>query len=120
MTITKYNLDREIEEISQRICCGANGVATGSAAAAGGAIAQSAVELGEKVFPTSRAGDKRRASYAGDCEDGSVRQRQGDGEWKTIAHDTHITWPDTSAVAASGDLTKGYWAFSCAAVPTAL
>jgi hypothetical protein len=42
--------------------------------------------------------------YAGDYEHNSIRQRQPDGEWKTIAHDPRILWPDTLSVATDGYL----------------
>jgi sugar lactone lactonase YvrE len=42
--------------------------------------------------------------YAGDYERNGIRQRSADGEWKTIAHDPRILWPDTLSVASDGYL----------------
>lgn len=42
--------------------------------------------------------------YAGDCERDSIRQRQTNGEWRTIAHDPRILWPDTMSVTTDGYL----------------
>jgi len=42
---------------------------------------------------------RRSAALA---EHNSVRERQTDGEWKTIAHDPRILWPDALSVASDG------------------
>ena len=53
-------------------------------------------------FP--RWGDDKGRVYGGDYENNSIRQRETDGEWKTIAHDPRILWPDTLSVAVDGYL----------------
>jgi sugar lactone lactonase YvrE len=67
-------------------------------------IAQAVVDLGEKGASDGLEADDRGRIYAGDYERNSVRQRQTDGEWKTIAHDPRILWPDTLSVASNGYL----------------
>jgi sugar lactone lactonase YvrE len=67
-------------------------------------VEQAVADLGEKgAFDGLEADDKGRV-YAGDYERNSIRQRQVDGEWKTIAHDPRILWPDTLSVASTGYL----------------
>jgi sugar lactone lactonase YvrE len=56
------------------------------------------VDLGEKGASDGLADDKGRI-YAGNYEHNSIHQRQTDGEWKTIAHDPRILWPDALSVA---------------------
>jgi sugar lactone lactonase YvrE len=68
------------------------------------AVAQTVVDLGEKGASDGLEADDKGRIYAGDYEHNSVRQRQVDGEWKTIAHDPRILWPDTLSVAADGFL----------------
>ena len=73
------------------------------------AIAQAVVDLGEKGASDGLEADDKGRIYAGDYEHDSIRQRQGDGEWgdgewKTIAHDPRILWPDTLSVAGDGYL----------------
>jgi len=68
------------------------------------AVAQAVVDLGEKGASDGLEADDKGRIYAGDYERNSVRQRQNDGEWKTIAHDPRILWPDTLSVAADGYL----------------
>jgi sugar lactone lactonase YvrE len=67
-------------------------------------VAQAVVDLGEKGASDGLEADDRGRIYAGDYERNSVRQRQTNGEWKTIAHDPRILWPDTLSVAADGYL----------------
>jgi sugar lactone lactonase YvrE len=68
------------------------------------AVAKAVVDLGEKGASDGLESDDKGRVYAGDYERNSVRQRQADGEWKTIAHDPRILWPDTFSVAADGYL----------------
>jgi sugar lactone lactonase YvrE len=67
-------------------------------------VAKAVVDLGEKGASDGLESDDKGRVYAGDYERNSVRQRQADGEWKTIAHDPRILWPDTLSVAADGYL----------------
>jgi sugar lactone lactonase YvrE len=68
------------------------------------AVAAAVVDLGEKGASDGLEADDQGRIYAGDYERNSVRQRQVDGEWKTIAHDPRILWPDTLSVASDGYL----------------
>jgi len=68
------------------------------------AVARAVVDLGEKGASDGLEADDQGGIYAGDYEHDSIRQRQGDGEWKTIAHDPRILWPDTLSVAGDGYL----------------
>lgn len=68
------------------------------------AVAKAVVDLGEKGASDGLESDDKGRVYAGDYERNGVRQRQTDGEWKTIAHDPRILWPDTLSVAADGYL----------------
>jgi sugar lactone lactonase YvrE len=67
-------------------------------------VAQAVVDLGEKGASDGLEADDKGRVYAGDYERNSIRQRQTDGEWKTIAHDPRILWPDTLSVASNGYL----------------
>jgi sugar lactone lactonase YvrE len=67
-------------------------------------VAQAVNDLGEKGASDGLESDDKGHVYAGDYEHDSIRQRQTDGEWKTIAHDPRILWPDTLSVAANGYL----------------
>ena len=67
-------------------------------------VARAVVDLGEKGASDGLDADDEGRIYAGDYERNSIRQRQTDGEWKTIAHDPRILWPDTLSVAADGYL----------------
>jgi hypothetical protein len=58
----------------------------------GAAVAQAVVDLGEKGASDGLEADDKGRIYAGDFERNSIRQRQTDGEWKTIAHDPRILW----------------------------
>jgi sugar lactone lactonase YvrE len=62
------------------------------------------IDLGEKGASDGLEADDKGRIYAGDFERNSIRQRQTDGEWKTIAHDPRILWPDTLSVAHNGYL----------------
>ena len=68
------------------------------------AVAEAVADLGEKGASDGLEADDKGRVYAGDYERNSVRQRQTDGEWKTIAHDPRILWPDTLSVASDGYL----------------
>jgi sugar lactone lactonase YvrE len=67
-------------------------------------VAKAVVDLGEKGASDGLEADDKGRIYAGDYEHNSIRQRQTDGEWKTIAHDPRILWPDTLSVATDGYL----------------
>jgi sugar lactone lactonase YvrE len=68
------------------------------------AVAQAVIDLGEKGASDGLEADDKGRVYAGDYERNSIRQRQTDGEWRTIAHDPRILWPDTMSVANDGYL----------------
>lgn len=68
------------------------------------AVAKAVVDLGEKGSSDGLESDDKGRVYAGDYERNSIRQRQTDGEWVTIAHDPRILWPDTLSVAKDGYL----------------
>lgn len=68
------------------------------------AVANAVADLGEKGASDGLEADDKGRIYAGDYERNSVRQRETDGEWKTIAHDPRILWPDTLSVAADSYL----------------
>jgi sugar lactone lactonase YvrE len=67
-------------------------------------LSRAVTDLGEKGAADGLEADDKGRIYAGDYEHNSIRQRQSDGEWKTIAHDPRILWPDTLSVAADGYL----------------
>jgi sugar lactone lactonase YvrE len=67
-------------------------------------VAQAVVDLGEKGASDGLEADDKGRVYAGDYEHDSIRQRRPDGEWRTIAHDPRILWPDTLSVATNGYL----------------
>jgi sugar lactone lactonase YvrE len=68
------------------------------------AVADAVVDLGEKGASDGLEADDKGRIYAGDYEHNGIRQRQTDSEWKTIAHDPTILWPDTMSVASDGYL----------------
>ncbi|TCL64602.1 L-dopachrome tautomerase-related protein [Rhizobium sp. BK251] len=68
------------------------------------AVARSVIDLGEKGASDGLMSDDKGRIYAGDYEHNSIRQRDTDGIWKTIAHDGRILWPDTLWVANDGYL----------------
>lgn len=67
-------------------------------------VAAAVGDLGEKGASDGLESDDRGRIYAGDYERNSIRRRETDGEWTTIAHDPRILWPDTLSVAADGYL----------------
>jgi sugar lactone lactonase YvrE/uncharacterized protein GlcG (DUF336 family) len=67
-------------------------------------VAAAVVDLGEKGASDGLEADDKGRVYAGDYERNSVRRRETDGEWTTIAHDPRILWPDTLSVASDGYL----------------
>src|ERR1700677_2445711 len=67
-------------------------------------VARAVVDLGEKGASDGLESDDKGRIYAGDYEHNSIRQRQTDGVWKTIAHDPRILWPDTLSIASDGYL----------------
>jgi sugar lactone lactonase YvrE len=69
-----------------------------------GEVEREVGDLGEKGASDGLEADDKGRVYAGDYERNNIRQRQPDGEWKTIAHDPRILWPDTMSVASDGYL----------------
>lgn len=67
-------------------------------------VEQAVQDKGEKGASDGLESDDKGRVYAGDYEHNSIRQRQADGEWRTIAHDPRILWPDTLSVATDGHL----------------
>jgi sugar lactone lactonase YvrE len=67
-------------------------------------VAKAVIDLGEKGASDGLEVDDKGRLYAGDYERNSIRQRQTNGEWKTIAHDPRILWPDSLSVAVDGFL----------------
>ena len=67
-------------------------------------VARAVVDLGEKGASDGLESDDKGRIYAGDYEHNSIRQRQTEGVWKTIAHDPRILWPDTLSIASDGYL----------------
>jgi len=67
-------------------------------------LAAAVVDLGEKGASDGLESDDKGRVYAGDYERNSVRQRLPSGEWRTVAHDPRILWPDTLCVASNGYL----------------
>ncbi|WP_249781072.1 major royal jelly family protein [Bradyrhizobium sp. dw_78] len=68
------------------------------------AVSLAVKDLGEKGASDGLEADTKGRVYAGDYERNSIRQRQVDGEWVTIAHDPRILWPDTLSVGPDGYL----------------
>jgi sugar lactone lactonase YvrE len=69
-----------------------------------GALSKAVIDLGEKGASDGLEADDKGRVYAGDYEHNSIRQRQLDGEWRTIVHDPRVLWPDTMSVASDGYL----------------
>jgi sugar lactone lactonase YvrE len=67
-------------------------------------VSQAVVDLGEKGASDGLESDDKGRVYAGDYEHNGIRQRQANGEWKTIVHDPRVLWPDTMSVASDGYL----------------
>jgi len=67
-------------------------------------LSRAVVDLGEKGASDGLESDSQGHVYAGDYEHNGIRQRQTDGEWKTIVHDPRVLWPDTMSVASDGYL----------------
>ncbi len=57
------------------------------------AVAKAVVDLGEKGASDGLESDDKGRVYAGDYEHNGIRQRQSNGEWKTIVHDPRVLWP---------------------------
>jgi sugar lactone lactonase YvrE len=68
------------------------------------AISDAVVDLGEKGASDGLESDDKGRVYAGDYEHNGIRQRQTNGEWRTIVHDPRVLWPDTMSLAADGYL----------------
>jgi sugar lactone lactonase YvrE len=67
-------------------------------------LARQVIDLGEKGASDGLEADDQGRIYAGAYEHNSIRRRQSDGQWETIAHDARILWPDTLSVATDGYL----------------
>ncbi|GGF86027.1 hypothetical protein GCM10007301_52380 [Azorhizobium oxalatiphilum] len=67
-------------------------------------VSAAVVDLGEKGASDGLEADDKGRIYASDYEHNSIRQRQSDGEWKTIAHNPRMLWPDTMAMGPDGYL----------------
>jgi sugar lactone lactonase YvrE len=67
-------------------------------------VAQAVADLGEKGASDGLEADDKGRVYASDYENNSIRRRESDGQWKTIAHDARMLWPDTLSVASDGYL----------------
>lgn len=67
-------------------------------------VGRAVVDLGEKGASDGLSADHKGRIYASDYENNSIRQRQADGQWTTVAHDPRILWPDTLWVAQDGYL----------------
>jgi sugar lactone lactonase YvrE len=68
------------------------------------ALSKAVIDLGEKGASDGLEADDQGRVYAGDYEHNSIRQRQTDGQWRTIVHDPRVLWPDTMSVAVDGYL----------------
>ena len=68
------------------------------------AISDAVLDLGEKGASDGLESDDKGRVYAGDYEHNGIRQRQTNGEWRTIVHDPRVLWPDTMSLAADGYL----------------
>lgn len=61
-------------------------------------------DAGEKGASDGLEADANGAVYAGDYERNSIRKREPNGEWRTLAHGPQILWPDTLSVGPDGYL----------------
>ncbi|MCK8787728.1 major royal jelly family protein [Roseomonas sp. NAR14] len=66
------------------------------------ALAAAVRDLGEKGASDGLEADDQGRVYAGDYERNAIRQRGADGQWRTLAHDPRILWPDTLSVGRDG------------------
>jgi sugar lactone lactonase YvrE len=67
-------------------------------------VASSVKDLGEKGASDGLEADADGAVYAGDYERDSIRKLVAGGQWRTIAHDPRILWPDTMSIGPDGYL----------------
>jgi sugar lactone lactonase YvrE len=68
------------------------------------ALSAAVRDLGEKGASDGMEADDKGRLYASDYEHNSIHQRQPDGQWKTIASDPRMLWPDTLSVGPDGYL----------------
>lgn len=61
-------------------------------------------DLGEKGASDGLESDDKGRVYASDYEHNSIHQRLPDGQWRTIASDPRMLWPDTLSVGPDGYL----------------
>lgn len=67
-------------------------------------LSASVRDLGEKGASDGLEADAAGNVYAGDYERNSVRKRDKNGIWRTLAHGPEILWPDTLSVGHDGYL----------------
>lgn len=67
-------------------------------------LAAGVKDAGEKGASDGLEADANGAVYAGDYERNSIRKREPNGEWRTLAHGPQILWPDTLSVGPDGYL----------------
>jgi len=67
-------------------------------------LAAAVKDAGEKGASDGLEADANGAVYAGDYERNSIRKREPNGEWRTLAHGPQILWPDTLSVGPDGYL----------------
>lgn len=73
-------------------------------AASGDTVGRAVKDLGEKGASDGLEADDQGRLYASDYEHNSIHQRLPDGQWRTIASDPRMLWPDTLSVGPDGYL----------------
>lgn len=68
------------------------------------AVASAVRDLGEKGASDGLEADDKGRLYASDYEHNAIHQRLPDGQWKTLAADPRMLWPDTLSVGPDGYL----------------
>lgn len=68
------------------------------------ALARSVRDLGEKGASDGLEADDKGRLYASDYEHNAIHQRLPDGQWKTLASDPRMLWPDTLSIGPDGYL----------------
>lgn len=67
-------------------------------------VGRAVMDLGEKGASDGLEADDKGRIYASDYEHNSIHQRLPDGQWRTIASDPRMLWPDTLSVGPDGYL----------------